>query len=413
MLRVLMAIMFIMVGFSTGPSLAITEPSNPEKNISAKSSEPTATIVKVNNSENFSADTDFTPRSIVTTRVENLSLPQLNAALMGLSDNSQGEAVLATDNDQIVNSLIAHENSGKKPFAKTVLFFKNVEQQVKQASSDMKHSATNDKFGLIFTVISFAYDSLVWIQASNMTNLQKIDMISFNLLIAASFGINKDLWARATKPVENRVKQLLEHIGSYSEKTLSSAGQVRIDLAAKFSGSFALSLGIQVGRMIIYNGNELFSSNNLLHMASASALLAGVLSLSQFAWDEQIALVDSDLNPSAKFLLRRLKEIRGLTMGLLAPSSKLIQTGSLDAFPWIISVVHGGLGILTYLNSSWLAKELESINLKRFFIPREASPEAPPINSDSKNPVSTNPESFNSGSVRLRCESVLLSSWVH
>jgi len=326
---------------------------------SSQEQSPEVSVLTIENSESNSADpSDILPdpKSIQTVQVSDLSLDQVNEILSAMPKAENTEFVLSTDEDEVVQS-IAQNQSDK---FSSVLYFKKGLTKIRDVAVRYRTTALQDKFGLLLTTVSFGYDSIKWVQCSHMSTLQTLSMLSFNFLLTASFGVHKDLWAKATKPVESRVRSLLDKI-STTNSTGTSATEVLNDVSAKLISSLVLSTSIQVGRMIIYNGDHILSLPNIARLSGTALLLAATLSYSQFAWDEQIATVSNEGQPGAKFVWRRLKEIRGLMMSYVAPSSKLLQPDKFSVLPWVVSFVHGTVGILVYSNSGWLSDKLESI----------------------------------------------------
>lgn len=305
----------------------------------------------------FLNDLDFTPTSIQTTKIENLTLEQAKNVLSSISEDKKDvETTLVTDNQDLVKTVERVESNSESKGKKKFDFLIHLDNFKSKVSAAYKQ----DKFGFWITIVTFGVDSYLWITASSMDTLNKVGLISFNFLLTASFGINKDLWANTTKPIQSQIYKLLSWLKL--NNTQSNISNRKKDIAVKYASSFILGSAIQLARLAIFRGSELMSLSSAPWLLGATFAISSVLAFSQFGWDEHIAAVDKNKTPTAKFALRRFHELRGLLMTYLSSTSKLAQPDAFGAGPWIYSIVNGVAGIAAFLNTDKVVNMLEKLN---------------------------------------------------
>lgn len=251
---------------------------------------------------------------------------------------------------------IMQENPESFLRAKKTLFMPLAAKKLlKDSLLHVKNSISQDRMGLFFVTVNTAYDSFLWIHADSLSIEQRSAMVLFNVVLAASFGLDKDLWAKTTQPLENRIQTFLEKL---------STGHQRGKLvAASFLSNLTFSIAIQTARVAILSYPDLVTAFSSTHFWGTSLVMGSLLTLSSFGWSEQLADVDQARNPMAKYFLRRFMELRTITMGQMAPSSKLLQPDVYGIAPIATTLIHGSIGIWMMLKSSKIVEWIESNKL--------------------------------------------------
>lgn len=307
-------------------------------------------VLVLKNEAIFYNDVDFQPTSIQSTKVENLSLEETKKLIARLADSKKNvETTMVTDISEIANEVKLVESLAETKQKKKYDFLIYLDNLKTKVSETYKQ----DKFGFWITLVTFGVDSYLWITASKMSTLSKVGMISFNFLLTASFGVNKDLWAKTTRPIQSKIYTLLSWMKQAKEQN---------SVAVKYASSLILGSAIQFTRLAIFHGSELMAASTAPWLIGSTLAISSILAFSQFGWDEHIAAVDKNKSPTAKFAIRRFHELRGLLMTYLSSTSKLAQSDMYGITPWVYSVVNGIAGIAAYLNTDKVVNFIEKIN---------------------------------------------------
>jgi hypothetical protein len=288
-----------------------------------------------------------------------LSKEQLAAALDALDDNR--DLLISTDSEDVAGMVIAKESKTKTRKGLTRLLpvgalgqnFNN-SKTVKRIIDYKNHLVTsvkNDKIGLVIVLINTAYDSFVWIHATEHSPEVRAAQIIFTTLNAIVFSLDKDSWARTSGRIRNKMFKALD----------LTRNSMWVNIAGRFTSNLLLGLSIQTMRVGILAFDKVVTMPEVMHLAGGAVLLSVGFTFSSFAWSEFSKDINRNTHPAAKFMVRRFSEIRSVIMGHLAPSGKLLQYDTYGNAPWIALAVSGTIGLVTFLNgdkmSEWAEKK--------------------------------------------------------
>jgi len=292
------------------------------------------------------------PVQVLASRYQNVPRSELPRIIDAATKNRKND-LLVSFSDDLSSEVLKAEGLKAKDNKSFLLPLKNNYQKIKE---HLKSSVQSDPIGVIVVAINTSYDSFLWINADSLGVEQKSAMFLFNLLLAGSFGLNKDLWSQMTKPFERRICKLLSLL-SPNSSTLKT-------ITASFTANLAFGLALQGIRMSILSYPHLIEAASSLHFWGTTVSLSALMTMTSFGWSEQLAAVDEAKNPKAKALLRRFMEARALLLGHVAPAGKLMQPEVYGTTPIIATLIHGGLGLWMMLKSEKIIQWIES---KTFF----------------------------------------------
>ena len=69
-----------------------------------------------------------------------------------------------------------------------------------------------DKLGLSIVVITTSYDSFIWIHSAGLDVYQKSAMVMMNVVFAAAFALDRDMWTKMTVPLRHRIMKTLDKL---------------------------------------------------------------------------------------------------------------------------------------------------------------------------------------------------------
>lgn len=283
-----------------------------------------------------------------------------------LNDHSR-EIIVSTDSEKVVTAVVNEKsNISKKP---QFMFFgsilansatNKIGRGIKDATNHVINSAKSDKIGLLIVTINTAYDSYLWMHAESISVTQSTAQIILGLILAVSFGLDKDLWSKMTKPLENKIMSSMSYLGLVKQPNDLNSTQ---RLASQFFANLAFSASLQVLRMGIISIDHIVNSLQSSQFWTTSLLIGLALTASSFAWSEQLARIDINKHPVAKNIMRRVTDIRNLALGHLAPSSKILQPDVYGYGSWVALGASAIAGLIVWVKSERLIHVLESSDL--------------------------------------------------
>lgn len=272
---------------------------------------------------------------------------------------------------------------GKLLATKPVTAITNAAQQFK---THYDNSIKNDRIGVFILLINTAKDTFVWFHADpNIYNMsERNSIIILNTIVAATFGMNKDLWASWTKPIRERMIFLFDKLGrkkittsgeeiqiendeAYGRENSETSNQSQtrkkksiLSLAPYFLSNLTLSVALQTVRLGLINFHQITQSFSSPEFWEQSLAISSIMTFSTFAFSEQLAAVDQEKNPVAKNALRRFMELRSFLMALFYNSGTLFQFHEYGWTPWVANFVVGSAGAMILLFSEPVTNWLET-----------------------------------------------------
>jgi hypothetical protein len=223
--------------------------------------------------------------------------------------------------------------------------------------SHVVSSIANDKIGFMVVTYNFSMETVRWIHATHLSNFEKSANVVYSFSLAMVFSINKDMWATVTKPIQKQIRKIL------GMSTTLPSHPTGSDLLIKLLANIAVGSTQNLGRVPILSiekiASHTFSANDIMIPIYMSVLTA----IAGMVWSENVASVNQETHPSAKFVARRMVELRSLTMGTFASTAMLLSYDQYGIKPWLVLAVVGASGVPIYFNSKKLANWIESMKL--------------------------------------------------
>lgn len=218
-----------------------------------------------------------------------------------------------------------------------------------------------DKLGLSIVVITTSYDSFIWIHAAGLDVYQKSAMVMMNVVFAAAFALDRDMWTKMTVPLRHRIMKTLDKLSNkITGGAESEAIYARKVLASQFFANLTFSVGFQVLRGSIMSFHDLATNVMSSPFWATSLKVAAITTLASFAWGELMAAANAEKYPVAKNALKRLADVRNIVMSQLASMGMVLQPGTYGYTPIIAIVTSGAIGLLALMKSNKVIQWLET-----------------------------------------------------
>lgn len=218
-----------------------------------------------------------------------------------------------------------------------------------------------DKLGLSIVVITTSYDSFIWIHSAGLDVYQKSAMVMMNVVFAAAFALDRDMWTKMTVPLRHRIMKTLDKLSNkITGGAESEAIYARKVLASQFLANLTFSLGFQVLRASIMSFHDLSTTVMTSQFWGTSLKVAAITTLASFAWSELMAAANAEKHPVAKNALKRLADVRNIVMSQLASMGMVLQPGVYGYSPIIAIVTSGSIGLLALIKSNKVIRWLET-----------------------------------------------------
>lgn len=228
----------------------------------------------------------------------------------------------------------------------------------KNVSETLKY----DKIGLSVLIITTSVDSFVWIHSAGFDVYQKSAMVMMNIVFAAAFGLDRDMWPKMTVPLRHRIMKTLDKLsrkfsGGNAESETLYARKV---LASQFLSNLTFSVGFNILRTSIMSFHDLATNVMASPFWTMSLKVGAITTLASFAWGELMAAADSQKYPVAKNALKRLSDVRNIVLSQLASLGMVLQPGVYGYSPIVAIVTSGTIGLLALIKSNRVIQWLET-----------------------------------------------------
>jgi hypothetical protein len=271
------------------------------------------------------------------------------------------DVILSTDNTEVVNSALkATSGANDKrllriiPIGRLASASEKLAAGFKNYYSNVQDTLRNDRIGLTVLTITVGIDTMIWLHASSFDMHQKTSMIIMNLVMAATFGLDRDLWGKINKPVKNRLIRIFDRF--IPEGNLQKVKTI----ASQYVANFSLGVGIQLTRTSLLSLDHISDVITTGSFWLTAMKLSGLVTLTTFAWSELYSDVNAEKNPVAKSMLKRMGEARGIIMAQLASVAMVLQPHVYGSTPIVSYVIHGTIGLIALMNAHRIVNWLES-----------------------------------------------------
>lgn len=290
--------------------------------------------------------------AIAVSRKDVAQVSDVQAVLNNLPADRSYDLVISTDSPAVLEQSV--EWAAAQPEKKRPHFLpygqlltdntKKVGGALAKVARNAVDAVRRDPIGLMITVVTTSMDSYMWIHSQSLGLDERVAMVMLNVVLAATFGLDKDLWTRTARAVQVRMIDVLKHFQLFGTKgEPGPAGAFATALLANVS----LSVALQLTRMSVLSMPHLTESLATTHFWAASAALGLALTISGIGWSEHLANIDEEKKPITKFVFRRWMEIRSIAMSYVAPSAKIMQPDVYGLTPLILLAGHGAVGLAT------------------------------------------------------------------
>jgi len=271
------------------------------------------------------------------------------------------DIILSTDKTEIVDAALkATSGANDKrllriiPIGRLASASEKLAAGFKNYYSNVQDTLRNDRIGLTVLTITVGIDTMIWLHASSFDMHQKTSMIIMNLVMAATFGLDRDLWGKINRPVKNRLIKVFDRF--IPEGNLQKVKTI----ASQYVANFSLGVGIQLTRTGLLSLDHISDVITTGSFWLTAMKLSGLVTLTTFAWSELYSDVNAEKNPVAKSMLKRMGEARGIIMAQLASVAMVLQPHIYGSTPIVSYVIHGTIGLIALMNAHRIVNWLES-----------------------------------------------------
>lgn len=276
------------------------------------------------------------------------------------------DVMVSTDQETVLDAVA---DATSKPHDKRLLRIiplgKLASAQQKLASGfkdyyqNAKSTLTSDRIGLAVVTITFGVDTYIWLHAASFDIHQKTSMILMNLVMAATFGLDRDLWGKMTKPLKTKL------INVFDKFIVNERFESIKTLTSQFTANMLFGLGVQSIRTGLLSLDHISEAVLSTPFWFTAAKIASLATLTSFAWTELMAAINEEKHPVAKYMMKRIGDTRGIIMCQLATISMVLQPEIYGSVPIISYVVHGSLGLIALANAKHIINFLETNTVVR------------------------------------------------
>lgn len=271
------------------------------------------------------------------------------------------DVMVSTDQESVLDAVAdATAKPGDKRLLRIIPLGKLASAQQKLASGfknyyqNAKNTLTSDRIGLAVVTITFGVDTYIWLHAASFDIHQKTSMILMNLVMAATFGLDRDLWSKMTKPIKTKL------INVFDKFLVQEKYDTIKTLTSQFTANMLFGLGVQAIRTGLLSLDHISEAVISSPFWLTAAKIASLSTLTSFAWTELMAAINEEKHPVAKYMMKRIGDTRGIIMCQLATISMVLQPEVYGSVPIISYVVHGSLGLIALANAKHIINFLET-----------------------------------------------------
>lgn len=278
------------------------------------------------------------------------------------SSNTQNmDVMVSTDQESVLDAVAdaTSKPSDKRllriiPLGKLASTKEKLANGFKNYYQNAKNTLTGDRIGLAVVTITFGVDTYIWLHAASFDIHQKTSMILMNLVMAATFGLDRDLWSKMTKPLKTKL------INVFDKFIVNEKFTTIKTLTSQFTANMLFGLGVQSIRTGLLSLDHISEAVMSTPFWLTAAKIATLSTLTSFAWTELMAVIKEEKNPVAKYMMKRIGDTRGIIMCQLATISMVLQPEVYGSVPIISYVVHGSLGLIALANAKHIINFLET-----------------------------------------------------
>lgn len=302
--------------------------------------------------------TDGRDAVISVNEIEDTTIAQANQILQ--DPNVKGsDILLSTDKEEIVEAFAKDTEANQRnlrivPIGELASPRQKLASAFKTYVTNAKKTLRYDRIGLTVLAITVGYDSMIWVHASSFDIHQKTSMVMLNLVMAATFGLDRDLWGNLNRPIKKKLIEVFDRfIPTQNTSVIKS-------LASRYLSNMFMGMGVQLIRTGLLSLDHIQDAVVTGHFWGTAAKISALVTLTTFAWSELYSSIDGEKYPVAKLMMRRFSDMRGVIMCQLASVSMVLQPHVYGTVPIYSYVVHGAIGLVALLNANRIVNWLEN-----------------------------------------------------
>ena len=358
-----LTIALLIFNFIFAPSVyAVSNGPGPIGNTASGSSQNQSSQTPITTDQQLVVDLPIgDQRALITVSEVPESSPEEIQRLLNSPQIQNTDILLSTDQPDVVNAAVQATSGANDrrllriiPIGKLAGASERIASGFKTYSQNVRDTLKHDRIGLMVTTVSLGYDSMIWVHSASFDIHQKTAMILMNLVMAGTFGLDRELWGNINRPIKDRlIKVFDQFIPTERAKMLKT-------LSASYVSNFSLGMGIQLTRTGLLSMDHL--SDVITHGSFwlTAVKLSAAVTLTSFAWSELYAGIKAEKNPVAKMFMKRLGEVRGITMAHFASISKVLQPEVYGSTPIYSYLINGTIGIFALMTRRYFINAIEN-----------------------------------------------------
>lgn len=299
--------------------------------------------------------------ALITVSEAETSSPEQIQEILRDSQTQKSDIIISTDQEKVIEAALeaTSQPSDKRlirfiPIGKLASASQKIASGFNAYYQRAKHTVMHDRIGLTVLTITVGFDTMIWIHASSFDIHQKTSMVVMNLVMAATFGLDRDLWSKMISPLKNKMINTFDRF-LVNEKLTS----IKV-VSSQFLSNLVMGVGIQAVRTGLLSMDHISDAVITTDFWLTAVKISGLITLTTFAWTEMYGSIQMEKNPVAKLMLKRLAEMRGIILAQLASISMVLQPHVYGHTPIISFVVHGALGLIVLANADRIINFLET-----------------------------------------------------
>lgn len=280
------------------------------------------------------------------------------------------DLLISTDSELVATKIAASQETKPNRLARLIPVGRlagNLTQRISNAGSTaqaayshLRDSVRNDKVGFVIVTINTAYDSYVWLHATQYSTEVAVAQSIYSVIMAIAFSLDKDLWSRLAWKIQGKIIRL------FDSGPQALAGELPVmsrtmEMTTAFAAHLTLGLTFQAGRLAICAYDHVITVPYLVSSVAVSFAIATLGTFSGFAFSDFLARIDQTKYPFAKAVFRRFQEGRAILLGNIAASGKLMQPSIYGLTPYLSLVISGLVGLVFYANQGRIVEAVERV----------------------------------------------------
>ena len=249
--------------------------------------------------------------AVITAEEFTDSSPQEIKALLSVPHLGNSDVLLSTDQPDVITAA-TEATSGPNdrrllriiPIGKLASASQKIAAGFKNYYQNAKTTLKTDRIGLTVLTMTVGYDSFVWVHSASLDIHQKTAMLLMNFVMAATFGLDRDLWSKMTTPLKNKMIRVFDRFMPNGK-----LANVKI-LSSQYLSNMLLGVGIQVARTGLLSLDHLADAVMTTDFWMHAVKISGLITMTAFAWSEMYGSIETGKNPVAKMMMKRLGEIK-------------------------------------------------------------------------------------------------------